>query len=169
MSSARAGVVAVLVAIVGVTIVACTATPPGTPADAAAETVSPTVERTPRRTPPVVPGPTIAPLPDAVPGTGRVAAVTATSGPAWVGTVETAAGRLWVSVDCVRAGSGPGDLVVVVEPRIRVEFQCAGDTVTRTRDLDQDHPGGPVTIRVETGPEVRWNLLVETSAGPTGD
>ncbi|WFE29279.1 hypothetical protein O7623_08855 [Solwaraspora sp. WMMD791] len=80
--------------------------------------------------------------------------------PAPLGTVGLRPGQLWISFDCV-ADDGPGQLAVIVESGSRFDIDCPADEVYLTRNLDQDHPGGPTGIRVETGPDVRWNLLIE--------
>ncbi|WJK38185.1 hypothetical protein O7608_16845 [Solwaraspora sp. WMMA2056] len=106
------------------------------------------------------PAPTLAALPDPATSARPVVAVTATRGPATLGTVELHPGQLWISLDCV-ADDGPGQLAVILESGSRMDIDCPGDEVYLTRNLDQDHPGGPTGIRVEAGPDVRWNLLIE--------
>ncbi|WBB94871.1 MULTISPECIES: hypothetical protein [unclassified Solwaraspora] len=174
MSHLRAalGVVLAVVAIGAGTLAACTADPPeadtGPPATSGADPV----DQRSAAPPPVAPAPTIAPLPGPMADARPVASVAATSGPVSVGTVEVPPGRLSVSLDCVSGGrgdaaaaSGAADLAVFLDPEMRFELQCPADEVTMTRNVDQDHPGGPVTIRVEAGADVRWNLLVEHQPG----
>lgn len=106
------------------------------------------------------PAPTLATLPDPATSGRPVVTVTATRGPAALGTVDLRPGQLWISLDCV-AGDGPGQLAVILGSGLRFDLECPADEVYLTRNLDEDHPGGPTGIRVETGPDVRWNLLIE--------
>ncbi|WP_326552909.1 hypothetical protein [Micromonospora sp. NBC_01813] len=133
---------------------ACTSSSTGAPQPGAvpAPPVRPSVT--------AAPAPTLAALPDPATSNRPVVAVTATRGPAAVGTVDLRPGRLWISLDCV-AGEGPGELALILEPGPRFDLECPADEVYLTRNLDQDHLGGQTSIRVETGPGVRWNLLVE--------
>ncbi|MFV2086838.1 hypothetical protein [Micromonospora sp. LOL_021] len=154
------------------TVAGCTAGPPQADTGPPATNADPVNQRSAAQPPPDAPAPTIAPLPDPATDTRPVASATATSGPASVDTVEIPAGRLWVSLDCVSGGrgdaaaaSGAADVAVFLDPGMRFELQCAADEVTLIRNVDQDHPGGPVTIRVEAGTDVRWNLLVEHQPG----
>ncbi|WFE20908.1 hypothetical protein O7621_24050 [Solwaraspora sp. WMMD937] len=173
MSHVRAalGVVLTVVAI-GAGTAACTADPSEADTGPSATSADPVDQRSAAQPPPVAPAPPIAPLPDPMADARPVASVAATSGPVSVGTVEIPPGLLSVSLDCVSGGrgdaaaaSGAADLAVFLDPGMRFELQCPADEVTKTRNVDQDHPGGPVTIRVEAGADVRWNLLVEHQPG----
>jgi hypothetical protein len=150
-----AGVPAVGVLTLGWALVlaACTAQPDGVPSPAATPS-------SPAATPAAAPQPTLAPLPDPATTGVPVVAVEATRGPAAVGTVELRPGALWISLDCV-ADERPGDLAVILGPQWRIDLECPADEVYLTRNLDQDHLGGPSSIRVETGADVRWSLLIE--------
>ncbi|MFV2020730.1 hypothetical protein [Micromonospora sp. LOL_023] len=145
-------VVGCAVALTGCTAGPADAPPAGPTAPAPAPTDQPPAQASP--------APTLAALPDPATSNEPVVAVTATRGPAAVDTVELHPGRLWITLDCI-ADDGPGDLALILEPGPRFDLECPTDEVYLTRNLDQDHLGGPTSVRVETGPDVRWSLLVE--------
>jgi hypothetical protein len=154
MRSASGSAVAGLLTLgLAAALTACTSQPDGVPSP-------PSVPSSPAAPSAAAPVPTLAPLPGAATTGAPVAAVETTRGPAAVGTVELHPGQLWISFDCV-ADDRPGKLAVILEPGSRFDLECPADQVYRARNLDQDHLGGPASIRVETGADVRWNLLIE--------
>lgn len=154
MRSASGSAVAGLLALsTAVAVTACTSQPDGVPSPVP----TPSGSAAPAT---AAPPPTLAPLPGAATTGAPVVAVEATRGPVPVGTVELRSGALWVSLDCV-ADDHPGTLAVILEPGLRFDLECPTDEVHRTRNLDQDHVGGPASVRVEAEPGVHWNLLIE--------